>query len=119
MEAGLSQIQSHIIAIIANPKLNHSTYLTIALNELAINPGAFGSNQGNFTVLFMHYVICRYGWGNRGQGAIALLHFFRFVNWGGLASYCVNLGTLSCNTTHIYLDIKADIYSQVKEIINS
>ena len=30
---------------------------------------------------------------------------------GGLASHCADLGTLACNTTHIYLNIKADIYN--------
>ena len=59
MEAGFSQIQSHTIAIIANPTLNHSTYFTIALNESAINPGHFGPIQGNCTVFFMLNLISR------------------------------------------------------------
>ena len=46
---------------------------------------------------------------NRGHGAIALPHFFQICELGGLASHYVNLGTLACNTTHIYLDIKAPI----------
>ena len=54
-----SQIQSHTIATIANPTVNHSTYFTIALNESAINPGHFGPIQGNCTVLFMLNLICR------------------------------------------------------------
>ena len=59
MEAGFSQIQSHTIAIIANPTLNHSTYFTVALNESAINPGHYGPIQGNCTVLFMLILISR------------------------------------------------------------
>ena len=45
MEARFYQVQSHTIAITANPKLNHST-----LNESAINPG-------HFTILFMDNAI--------------------------------------------------------------
>ena len=54
-----SQIQSHTIAIIANPTVNHSTYFTIALNESAINPEHLGPIQGNCTVLFIFIFICR------------------------------------------------------------
>ena len=54
-----SKSQSHIIAITANPRLNHSTYFTISLNELSIHPGYFEPIQGNFTVLFMHNIIYR------------------------------------------------------------
>ena len=56
MEAGFSHIQ---LAITANHKLNHSTYFTICLNELTINSGHFGPIQGNFTVPFIHNIICR------------------------------------------------------------
>ena len=59
MESGFSQIQSHKIAITANPKLIHSTYFTIFLNESTIDPGHFGPIQGNFIVLFIHNIICR------------------------------------------------------------
>ena len=57
MEAQFYQIQSHTIAITANPKLNHSTYFTISLNESAINPDHFGPNQDKFTILFMDNAI--------------------------------------------------------------
>ena len=46
------------------------------------------------------------GIGEQGGYASSL---FQFCELGGLASRCVNLGTLECNSTHIYLDIKADI----------
>ena len=59
MEAGFSQIQSHTIAIIANPTVNDSSYFTIALNESAINLEHFGPIQGNRTVLFVLNLICK------------------------------------------------------------
>ena len=45
------------------------------------------------------------GSGIGGRGAIALPPLFQICELGGLASHCVNLETLACNTTHIYLDI--------------
>ena len=59
MEAGFSQIWSHIIINISNPKLNHYTYFTIFLNESAITPEHFGLNQGKCIVFFMHNIISR------------------------------------------------------------
>ena len=60
MEAEFLQIQSHKIAITANPMLNHCTYFTLVLNELAINPGHFGPLQGSLTVLMVFILIVDY-----------------------------------------------------------
>ena len=59
VEGRLSQIQSHIIAIVVNPKENYFTYFNLSFNEPALNPGHFGKHQNNCTVLFMHNLICR------------------------------------------------------------
>ena len=45
----------------------------------------------------------------QGGGAESSPPLFQICELRGLASHCVNLGTLACNTTHMYLDINADI----------
>ena len=52
----------------------------------------------------------RKGQQNRGQrGYSPPPPLFQICELGGLASHSINLGTLACNITHIYLDIKPDI----------